>query len=293
MGYRRIDTGSPVGIQGGIWPAPPQAPNFVQLFVAVDDVRASVTRAEGLGARVVIPPTTLPEGDTMVKAIAEQLELDARFDRLQEIARGLHTEANDAGHVVDDWRWLENKLGGTKVQAVGADPAKLAEGLRELGREIARSRGKIPAADLQKMEEKRQQLLAALQPALERAREEVESGTGLAALVHTDAEKAQELRKRSAALDARLEGASRELVKESLQSLRSRLEVLLRRATLGRIDSVVGEKRKLEREIEDLAAGRFPPELFGKLHIEGLINDDEVYWPPEKERWADEYEKYK
>jgi hypothetical protein len=112
-------------------------------------------------------------------------------------------------------------------------------------------------------------------------------------MLHADAEKAQELRKRAAALDARLEGASRELVKEALQSLRGRLEVLLRRARLGRIDSVVGEKRKLEREIEDLAAGRFPPELFGKLHIEGLINDDEVYWPPEKERWADEYEKYK
>ena len=37
MGYRRIDTGSNEGIQGGIWPAPPQAPNFVQLFTAVED----------------------------------------------------------------------------------------------------------------------------------------------------------------------------------------------------------------------------------------------------------------
>jgi predicted enzyme related to lactoylglutathione lyase len=34
IGHRRIDTGSRNGIQGGIWPAPPQAPNFVQLFVA-------------------------------------------------------------------------------------------------------------------------------------------------------------------------------------------------------------------------------------------------------------------
>src|SRR5262249_49331035 len=45
MGYRRIDTGSTEGIQGGIWPAPPQAPVFVQLFVGVDDVRASVASA--------------------------------------------------------------------------------------------------------------------------------------------------------------------------------------------------------------------------------------------------------
>src|SRR6185436_8643568 len=63
LGYRRIDTGSEQGIQGGIWPAPPQAPNLVQLFVAVADVPAAVSRATQLGAKVVIPPTLLPDGD--------------------------------------------------------------------------------------------------------------------------------------------------------------------------------------------------------------------------------------
>lgn len=65
LGYRRIDTGSPEGIQGGIWPAPPQAPDFVQLFITVENVAAAVGRAEELGARVLIPPTALPEGDEM------------------------------------------------------------------------------------------------------------------------------------------------------------------------------------------------------------------------------------
>jgi predicted enzyme related to lactoylglutathione lyase len=65
MGYRRIDTGSPQGIQGGIWPAPPQSPDFVQLFVAVEDIQAAVDRARQLGARILIPPTKLPEGDEM------------------------------------------------------------------------------------------------------------------------------------------------------------------------------------------------------------------------------------
>src|SRR5215831_11025418 len=72
MGYRRIETGSAEGIQGGIWPAPPQASAFVQLFVAVDDVRVSVAAAERLGARVVIPPTTLPEGDEMAVLLDPQ-----------------------------------------------------------------------------------------------------------------------------------------------------------------------------------------------------------------------------
>jgi predicted enzyme related to lactoylglutathione lyase len=65
LGYRRIDAGSKQGIQGGIWPAPPQAPNFVQLFIVVEDVAAAVKKGEKLGAKLLIPPTKLPEGDEM------------------------------------------------------------------------------------------------------------------------------------------------------------------------------------------------------------------------------------
>lgn len=65
LGYRQIDTGSKLGIQGGIWPAPPEARPFVQLFVGVPDVRATVDAAQKLGARVVVPPSVLPDGDEM------------------------------------------------------------------------------------------------------------------------------------------------------------------------------------------------------------------------------------
>jgi uncharacterized protein len=65
LGYREISTGSEEGIQGGIWPAPPQAFNFVQLFVAVASVRAFCDRAEEAGAKVVIPYTVLPDGGEM------------------------------------------------------------------------------------------------------------------------------------------------------------------------------------------------------------------------------------
>jgi uncharacterized protein len=65
LGYRRIDTGSGEGIQGGIWPAPPHSPDFVQLFIAVDEVEAAVGRAAELGAKLIIPPARLPEGDEM------------------------------------------------------------------------------------------------------------------------------------------------------------------------------------------------------------------------------------
>jgi predicted enzyme related to lactoylglutathione lyase len=65
MGYREIHTGSDAGIQGGIWPAPPQATAFVQLFIQSNDVEATAKKAQELGARVIVPPAALPDGDSM------------------------------------------------------------------------------------------------------------------------------------------------------------------------------------------------------------------------------------
>lgn len=65
LGYRMIDTGSKRGINGGIWPSPPDGHAFVQLFVEVDDMSATVKKATGLGAKVLIPPQTLPGGDEL------------------------------------------------------------------------------------------------------------------------------------------------------------------------------------------------------------------------------------
>jgi predicted enzyme related to lactoylglutathione lyase len=65
LNYRVIDTGSEAGIAGGIWPAPPEAHSFVQLFVEVDDVPRYVERATEMGAKVVVPHQVMPEGDEM------------------------------------------------------------------------------------------------------------------------------------------------------------------------------------------------------------------------------------
>jgi predicted enzyme related to lactoylglutathione lyase len=65
LGYRVVDTGSANGIQGGIWPSPPEGHNFVQLFIEVDDVSGYVERVEQSGGRTIIPPQTLPGGAVM------------------------------------------------------------------------------------------------------------------------------------------------------------------------------------------------------------------------------------
>jgi uncharacterized protein len=62
LGYRAVDTG---GTPGGIWPAPAGASSLVQLFIGVPDVEAASRQASALGARVIVPPTHLPDGDVM------------------------------------------------------------------------------------------------------------------------------------------------------------------------------------------------------------------------------------
>jgi uncharacterized protein len=65
LNYRTVDTQSECGINGGIWPAPPEGHGLVSLYVEVDDVSAYAAKASGLGGKVLIPPQVLPDGDEM------------------------------------------------------------------------------------------------------------------------------------------------------------------------------------------------------------------------------------
>jgi len=64
LGVRQLSTGAE-GMAGGIWPTPPEGKPLVQLFVAAPDLEATVARARGLGAQVVVPPQSLPDGDAL------------------------------------------------------------------------------------------------------------------------------------------------------------------------------------------------------------------------------------
>ncbi len=67
MGYREVRTGGDV--DGGIWPAPPGAPEAVQLYVAVEDIDAALAKVVELGGSVVMPRQVLPDGDAMALAL--------------------------------------------------------------------------------------------------------------------------------------------------------------------------------------------------------------------------------
>ena len=68
-----------------------------------------------------------------------------------------------------------------------------------------------------------------------------------------------------------------------------RLSRLLRRARLGRIESVLGKKRALEVEIEAIADGFLPRDAVDSLDAARFLKDSEEYWPFEGDDWPDEY----
>ena len=65
LGYRELSSGEKSGADGGVWPSPPGQGGFVQLFVDVADVDACIAKATRLGAKVLVPKSVLPDGDTM------------------------------------------------------------------------------------------------------------------------------------------------------------------------------------------------------------------------------------
>jgi hypothetical protein len=276
---------------------------YEPLTRAVDKAIADPATRRALAERLLavddFHPIDTHDTDGM---IASMLEVDARFYRLHAIARGLARDAADVDHVEAAWTRLGERVAQTKVQPVTGgqlDVPLLFARVNALGDEIAKARIDAAKSDeakkaLATLEEKRAALAGELQRMLDFEQTAgVGDKSGLAAMVRSDRAAAHQLRARAASLAWKLDAASGELIRQALVDLRVKLDGMLRQARLGKIDAVVGQKRKLERQIEDLAAGRFPAEMFGKLHIEGLIGDDEEYWPPEAERWADEYENYK
>ena len=64
MRYGMVGTRADGGIPGGIF-APGEDVEYVSFYVSVDDLAASLTKAEALGAKVLQPPTPLDGGPTI------------------------------------------------------------------------------------------------------------------------------------------------------------------------------------------------------------------------------------
>jgi tetratricopeptide (TPR) repeat protein len=248
--------------------------------------------------------------DSVEARLRGLLELTPTFQRLAELERGLRAEAGTAATLESGWKALAARLAGEKVQPVAAagasDATALLEQANALGASVTAARdvaaqlrraGHPPSGEalaaLGELEERRERLAKSLARLAGAGGVAATEPTTLAARVSQDRALVKSLRARAATLATRIEAARGALLGRALVELGERLGAMLRHARLGRIDATVGEKKRLEKQIQDLAAGRFPASMADRLHIEGLIGDDEEYWPPEVERWADEYEGYR
>jgi hypothetical protein len=115
------------------------------------------------------------------------------------------------------------------------------------------------------------------------------TGTDLPDLVSQDAQRSHKLANDLTTLRAQLVVAESTLAKDSLVRLDMRLSRLLRRARLGRIESVLGKKRALEVEIAAIQNGYLPQDAIDALEPVRYLKDNEEYWPFEGDDWPDEY----
>ena len=260
-----------------------------------------------------IPPAATP-GDKVLAL----LRLDPEYVRLHDAVSGLRRAAGDAPHVVGEWRSLAARMRGTKVAAVAGErsaeaeaageAAELDEDVSRLADDVARARvelrrgvntGTISRAAAAAEDERLAALSASVTSLAEKTAQASESADeGLAGsqsgnlgrMVAADLAAARRLESASARLAEELGRAADQLSHRALEQLYRDTRRVLDKARLGKIDAVIGQKRRLEIEVQDLSAGRFPAELHGRLWEAGLIGDDEEYWPFEGEFWADEYE---
>ncbi len=245
------------------------------------------------------------------------LRLDPKFVRLHDAIRGMRRAAGDAPHVVRSWRSLARRVARQQFRATSgeksleeeyaADAAALLEDVRRLRDEIGRARqeirrgvraGTLPE-DAAREEMKRLDALEKDVDALETKAEAAARATDSAltaaahplvgAMIQKDLDHARALDAAATAYVAKLEAATDKLAVRALDTLYTDLRRVVDKAKLGKIDAVIGQKRVLDIEVTDLASGRYPPELVGKLWEQGLIGDDEMYWPYEGEYWKDEY----
>lgn len=247
------------------------------------------------------------------RMILALLRVDPEFYRLHAHVRALDAEAARAGRVHRDLDMILAKLQGSeRPRAIDED----AQGHAELRRELKLARRALRAASrevdavrragadkakVRDAERRIAQLADRVENLSDRAydlRSETRARTGSAetggsgaeALIARDVERASRLPARASAVRVKLAAAAERRAHVALRELRDRLGMWLRRARIGRIDAVMGSKRRIEIQIESLAAGRFPPELRNPLMVQGLLEDDEEYWPFEGEDWPDEYE---
>lgn len=243
-------------------------PTFYRMYAEIRALDAEAARSARVADQIAAMEARLRGGDAPEEAVAAA---DAPEDEAAALARDL-----DGARAA--LRALTDQLDTMRQAGAPADR------LRELDREL---RG---LGDRVEELERRLRRTLAESGAASGGAARPGAGGGLEAMLRDDRRFAYHLPQRAASLRSRMVDAANVVAVRAITELRDRLASSLRRARIGRIDAVMGSKRRIEIQIQSLSAGRFPPELMDPLRMQGLLRDDEEYWPFEGEYWEDEYE---
>ncbi len=243
---------------------------------------------------------TSPE---VVRTIAALVRVDPAYDRVLRRRSVLEREASGlvaASGALGDMQRTHATNGGVRPSAELADDDALKSqraraAIDGVEHEIADLEAANAPAD--KLAPFRQQLAELQHAAEERAARPVDPGSSsgpaagadLPDLLRSDVAKAGDLQARIAGSRKDLADSESGLAKDALHRLDLRLSRLLRRARLGRIESVLGRKRALEVEVEAIRLGYLPQDAVDSLEAARYLEDNEEYWPFEGDDWPDEY----
>lgn len=238
----------------------------------------------------------------VVRAIAALVRVDPAYDRvlrrravLEREASGLSAAASALG---DMQRILATNGGVRPSTELGDDDATRAQSVRAAVAGVEHAiadleAARAPAAQVAPLREQ----LAALEGQVKVTASSADPGSAggpaqganLGDLLRGNQSRAGEFQSRLAAVRKDLADSESALAKDALHRLNLRLSRLLRRARLGRIESVLGRKRALEVEVEAIRLGYLPQDAVDSLEAARYLQDNEEYWPFEGDDWPDEY----
>ncbi len=238
----------------------------------------------------------------VVRTIAALVRLDPAYDRLARRRAVLEREASGLvfalGAVSDMQRTLATNGGVRPSAELGSDDARKAREARAAIDGVQHQLADLEAAHAppdqvtalhQQLGVLQAQLASAGAAGAAGAAGDVPAGGDLPDLLRGDASKGADLQARIAAARKELGDDETLLAKDALHRLDLRLSRLLRRARLGRIESVLGRKRALEVEIEAIRLGYLPQDAVDSLDAARYLEDNEEYWPFEGDNWPDEF----
>jgi tetratricopeptide (TPR) repeat protein len=273
------------------------ARRIAQNDVAMQRMLAAVRSGSDAGGAEI--GGTSPE---VIRTIAALVRIDTAYDHVQRRRAVLEREAsglvNAVGAIGDMQRTLSTNGGVRPSAELGSDDVHKARDARDAidgvehqlaDLESARASAAQIAPLRQQLSELKARLAQGGGPGASGASGELSTGADLPDLLRADATRGVELQARIATARRELGDAETALAKDALRRLDLRLSRLLRRARLGRIESILGRKRALEVEVEAIRLGYLPQDAVDSLDAARFLEDNEEYWPFEGDDWPDEY----